>query len=169
MKVFLIGLPGVGKSYWGRKLSSALSFTYIDLDKFIETQQQKSISEIFEHSGEEAFRKIECDALKKTINSNENIIVSCGGGTPLHFNNMDLMQSAGQIIYLKASISAIMQKMQATNGFIKRPLFKGSNKPEQVLESLLEEREPTYKKADHIIEIDRLENPLNEILRILKV
>lgn len=169
MKVFLIGLPGVGKSYWGRQLSSALSVAYIDLDKFIEAQEQKSIPKIFEISGEAAFRKLEHEALKYNINSNEELILSCGGGTPLYHHNMELMKSQGKVIYLQASLSAIIQKLKASNGFEKRPLFQKSQSPEQILKDLLQEREPTYKKADHLIEIDRLENPLNEILRILKV
>ena len=95
--------------------------------------------------------------------------MSCGGETPLYHHNMELMKSQGKVIYLQASLSAIIQKLKASNGFEKRPLFQKSQSPEQILKNLLEEREPTYKKADHIIEIDRLENPLNEILRILKV
>ena len=56
VKVFLIGMMGAGKSFWGEKLKKKFKLAAYDLDGLIEAMEEKSVTEIFEEEGEEAFR-----------------------------------------------------------------------------------------------------------------
>ena len=80
--IFLIGYMGSGKSTTGKILANQLGCSFIDLDSFIEEIEQKSIPDIFSLFGEETFRLIEHNALKKLIKQNGNAVIACGGGTP---------------------------------------------------------------------------------------
>ncbi len=72
---------GCGKSSVGRGLSELLGWHLVDLDRMIEDEQGRAIPEIFEVEGEGAFRSMELEALKKIVESSENIVLSLGGGT----------------------------------------------------------------------------------------
>ena len=91
MKIFLIGFMGSGKSMLGKSLASSTGFLFADLDKVIETDAGKSISEIFKNDGEEPFRVLEHEALLKIINTLKDAVIAVGGGTPCFFDHMKLM------------------------------------------------------------------------------
>src|ERR1700761_1236239 len=101
--IFLIGMPGAGKTHWGNRLSGELGYSFIDTDAAIEKEKKNSIANIFSNEGEEKFREAEEKILQDIIqNKHGNEIIACGGGTPCYRNNMDLMKSSGCVIYLKA-------------------------------------------------------------------
>jgi shikimate kinase len=83
-RIFLIGYMGAGKTTIGKALSRTLRVDFIDLDKYIQDTHQKSIHQLFEEKGEEGFRKIERKALHE-VSAFEDIVISCGGGTPCFF------------------------------------------------------------------------------------
>ena len=101
-RIFLIGYMGVGKTTLGKALADRTGLSFIDLDLFIEGRYRKTIRQIFEAEGEEAFREIERKALHEVAEF-EDIILSTGGGTPCFFDNMTYMNSVGTTVYLKAS------------------------------------------------------------------
>ena len=82
MRIYLIGLPGVGKSTVGKELSLELDYEYIDLDLYIEKLMNKSIPDIFSEFGEDFFRELEKKALIDMLEK-ENVVVACGGGSHL--------------------------------------------------------------------------------------
>ena len=86
MKLYLIGLPGSGKSVLAKKISRSLRLPVFDLDECIEMQEGVKISEIFSAKGQEYFRTIEADALRKQSESKE-FVMATGGGTPCFHNN----------------------------------------------------------------------------------
>jgi shikimate kinase len=88
-------MPGSGKSTWGKKLAKALQYNFVDLDKLIELNEQLSIEDIFRQKGEEYFRDLEHKYLLKTIVMN-NVVISCGGGTPCYNDNMNLINENGK-------------------------------------------------------------------------
>ena len=92
---FLIGFMGSGKSYLGNKLSKKLNYTFVDLDTYIETESMMFISDIFARFGEPEFRRIEAECLRKVSENQDNIIISCGGGTPFYNSNWEWMQEKG--------------------------------------------------------------------------
>lgn len=81
--IILIGFMGCGKSSVGIRLSYQLRRTMIDTDKWIEQRQKKTISQIFQESGEEAFRQMETECLKELIRTADRQIISVGGGLPM--------------------------------------------------------------------------------------
>ena len=93
---------GAGKTTVGKALAEDLGLTFYDLDWYIENRMRKTIKQIFDESGEEGFRKIEHNMLHEVAEF-ENVIISCGGGTPCLFDNMDYMNEQGETLYLKAS------------------------------------------------------------------
>src|SRR5687768_9670224 len=82
MSVVLIGMMGVGKTTLGRAASKALGWRFIDVDRQIEEDAGRSISDIFSQDGEPAFRKLETDALVE-LSGVKHAVVATGGGAPI--------------------------------------------------------------------------------------
>lgn len=150
--IFLIGMPGCGKSTIASKLGAKLSAQVFDLDKLIETQEGMRISQIFTLKGEEYFRLKESEILKASIkSSNESCLIACGGGTPCFNNNMDLMLEKGICIYLEAGVDFLYSRIIQSND---RPMFEGINEDEKKikLSTLLKQREVFYKRSQIIVQ-----------------
>jgi len=148
MIIFLIGMPGSGKSSIGKELAKEMGCNLIDLDLYIIQKERIGIPEIFKTKGEAYFRKTETSALKEILEKTKKAIVAVGGGTPCFNNNIALMQSGNaKCVYLKVSVDALTERIE--NDKTERPLFskhKGRKLKEKV-ESMLEHREKFYKKA----------------------
>lgn len=144
--IFIIGYMASGKTTFGRALARKLGVEFIDLDFYIEQRFRKSVSELFAERGEEGFRKIEL-AMLREAGEFENCIISCGGGTPCFFDNMDYMLSRGTTVWLEATPERITERILANQG--KRPLMEGKS-PEEVMTAVkagLESRQPHYSRA----------------------
>ncbi len=156
MRIFLLGFMGTGKTYWGKQLAAALQWPYFDLDEMIAGLEKQSIAEIFDTKGEEYFRQQEHALLKQLIKPNRNMILSCGGGTPCFFNNMELMQQAGKTVYLKSTIETLHERLKMEADI--RPLLNGHS-PEQLAEYITEklrDRQDIYEEAQIILETESL-------------
>jgi shikimate kinase len=148
---------GAGKTTIGRALSRELGIPFYDLDWYIESRRHKTVSQIFAEQGEEAFRKIEYNMLHEVAEF-ENVIISCGGGTPCFFDNMDYMNQQGQVVYLKASPDVLYSHLQM--GKTERPLLKGKSPDELIafIKAQLEQREPFYSKARYTLDVSLMDN-----------
>lgn len=122
MKIFLIGFMGSGKSYWGRQLSEKLGIRFFDLDEQVTEHAGRSISEIFEKEGEEAFRLMEKDALHIITESHDSFVMSCGGGTPCYFNNIEYMNQAGTTVWLHTAPELLYERLVKEKA--ERPLIR---------------------------------------------
>ena len=152
--LFFVGMPGTGKSYWASTIATAHDLPFIDLDSVIEDKVKMNIADYFEKCGEDEFRKREQEALLHLIaNCENNTVIACGGGTPVFFDNLQQMQKAGCVIYLKATINAIMQRL--ANSSIRRPLLEGKDLPTALME-LYNRREPFFSQADHIFDVESI-------------
>ena len=146
--VFLIGYMGCGKTTLGEALARQMSLRFIDLDGFIETRQGMSIVEIFDEMGENRFREMETAALQE-VASMTDVIVSCGGGTPCHGDNMALMNASGTTVWLTTSPERITARLLLPEQKCKRPKIK-TLMPEEVLPLVKMEllaRNPHYAQA----------------------
>jgi shikimate kinase len=151
MNIFLVGLPGSGKSTISKELSSSLGFNLVDTDDKIIEQEESTIEEIFQNKGESYFRKCEQKLLHELI-SQQNLIVSTGGGLPCFFDNMEIINQSGISVFLNVPTNAIVDRLWSHQNQ-NRPLLQGKTK-EQLQEFLtikLEERLPYYKKASIIL------------------
>ena len=163
MLIFLIGFMGCCKSYVGRNLAPMLGFDYVDVDKFIEEKEGMSIKEIFEQKGEDYFRKLEQQYLQE-LDTDQNLVVSTGGGAPCFFDNMDVMNEKGLTIYLNRNKEKVIWRL--LKGQHKRQLIAGLSEDELKVfyDERLESRKPFYEKAKlHVGDAD-----VPEILDILK-
>ena len=152
---------GSGKSYWGHIWALERGYTFYDLDTEIEKAFKMSVEEIFDKHGEDKFREMERYHLRKFENK-KKYLLSCGGGTPCFFDNLEWMKQHGEIIYLKASPEYILDRVMDETS--KRPLLKEVNSAELLffIQKKLKERETVYLKADHIFEVEKLrKNSLN--------
>lgn len=141
MKIFLIGPMGSGKSKIGKILSNKLNLNHYDIDKEIERSLLLNINEIFESKGEDFFRSIETDFLKKSKTLNDTVI-STGGGVIEKQENLDLLINEPNVIFLNCSVES---QFNNTKRSTKRPLLNTSN-PKLVLKNLYEKRLDSYKE-----------------------
>lgn len=146
-KIFIVGMPGSGKSTMAKYLSSETSFKYLDLDEEIELKSKKSVSKIFEIDGEESFRVLEKETLDEIIQKEEKFILATGGGTPSYDDNMEKMNENGITIFLNTSPEILIERISRKN---KRPLFNSTNVREKV-SKIFDERIKFYKRSKHTI------------------
>lgn len=146
MRIFLLGFMGSGKSHTGKRLARLTDQPFIDLDHWLEQQQQCDIPAIFEAEGEIAFREIERSALH-AMTQFENAIIACGGGTPCFFDNIDWMNQHGITVYLDTPIDILVKRLKSERSH--RPLLKNLSESElyPFIEKKLTDRLPYYQKA----------------------
>jgi shikimate kinase len=148
LKVVLVGLPGSGKSTFGRQLASELGFQFFDLDQVIEEKYQLKIPEIFSKYGEGKFREWETETLSEMLDMDSSFILASGGGAPCFNDNMDLINAKGVSVYLDVPLDAISRRL-GTSKIHNRPMFKDLDQGEITLKlkSLLVDREYFYNQA----------------------
>lgn len=146
MKIFLLGMPGSGKSTIGKLLAANINYPFLDLDKEIERRERKSISEIFESSGEKTFREMETEALREVIQKKGSLVISCGGGTPCFNDNMELMNISGLTVYIDVPEATLVERTKRNTS---RPLLQSDHLTKISL--LLNERAKFYTMAKYIV------------------
>ena len=157
VRIILIGYMGAGKTTVGKALAKELGIPFYDLDWYIQTRRRKTVKEIFDEQGEEGFRRIEHNMLHEVAEF-ENVVISCGGGTPCFFDNMDYMNQQAETVYLKADPDVLFMHLQMGKGV--RPLLLNKT-PEEVktfIREQLRQREPYYSKAKHILDVNLMDN-----------
>ena len=155
--IIIIGYMGAGKTTVGKALAKELGIMFYDLDWYTEPRMHKTVKQIFDESGEDGFRQIEHNMLHEVAEF-ENIVLSCGGGTPCFFDNMDYMNQLGETVYLKASPETLYAHLKMGKGV--RPLLLNKT-PEEVqvfIREQLQKREPFYEKAKHIFDVNVMDN-----------
>ena len=114
-------MPGAGKSFWGKKIASALYKDFFDLDMEIEKQEQKSILQIFRDEGEKYFRQKESEILKSFVDR-KNFVLATGGGTPCFFENAEWMKKIGLTIWIDEPVIVLVQRLKTEKS--QRPLIR---------------------------------------------
>ncbi|UOD50465.1 shikimate kinase [Orrella daihaiensis] len=146
--LFLIGMPGSGKSTIGKGLAKALGRPFIDLDHEIEARCGVAIPVIFEIEGEPGFRKRESQVLEE-VAQQPDVVIATGGGAVLAESNREILSQHGVVIYLKASVEELVRRTSRDRN---RPLL-ATNDPKTRLYELLDERSPIYDSlADIVVE-----------------
>lgn len=140
MRIYLIGMPGSGKTTVAALLAKKLHMKHVDLDGLIEKQALMFVDDIFDNYGEETFRRLETQAL--TSIKDDHIIISCGGGVVLRKENKKLMD--GLTIYLDTDMDLIKERLKTD---YQRPLLR-----KKTLDALYDERFLKYQDfADKIV------------------
>jgi len=139
-RIFLIGMPGAGKTRAGKVLARELEYTFVDLDHVIEEMANMAITEIFQEKGEETFREIERDALRSQLDS--ELVLSTGGGASCFHDNMKWMNDHGLTVFINPRIELIIDRVKKADH---RPLLQSN--PEGKLMELLDRRVEFYTQA----------------------
>jgi shikimate kinase len=146
-KVFLIGLPGSGKTTLGKQLAVVLKLQFVDLDRAIERSARMTVEEIFKASGEAGFRQLEADELTMQCDQLDTFVMATGGGAPCFHDNLSLMKKEGVVIFLDVPPKTISERISSKNG--NRPLLKHET-PDSMkdrIEFLRSQRISFYKQA----------------------
>ena len=144
MIVYLVGMPGSGKSTVGPMLAERLGVPFVELDAEIERTDGRSVREIFEQDGETRFRELEAAALTKAA-ARDPCVVSCGGGVVLEPANRVTLRATGVVVFLDVPLDVLKGRVAPAED---RPLVRHSGD----LERLLAEREPLYREfAAHVV------------------
>lgn len=146
-RIFLIGYMGSGKTSMGIKLAENLGLTFVDMDHHIEEKYHKTVSQIFEESGQDAFRKMEQNCLHEVAEF-ENCVIATGGGAPCFYDNMTFMNAHGLTVYLNLSSEQLAARLEMSRAG-KRPLIanKQGDELRQFIAEGLSAREVFYKQA----------------------
>lgn len=163
--IFLIGFMGSGKTTCGKKIATALELPFIDLDHEIVHHIGMSIPEYFDKYGEENFRLLENQFLKKQINRKG--IISTGGGAPCYYDNMQWAKENGLVLYLYHTPKSLWSRLSQSD-VNKRPVLKGLSGDELLtfIEKKLEERSPFYDQAHR--KIDQMHTSIEDIVNLIK-
>ncbi|MEN4760188.1 shikimate kinase [Chryseobacterium sp. C39-AII1] len=154
MIISLVGYMGSGKTHISKILSEKINFKLIDLDKEISRRNKLTIPEIFEKKGEIYFRKLERETLEEILATEENLILSLGGGTPVYYNNMEIINTGSKSVFLKASVMTLAARLSKQKE--KRPLIAKISEedlPEFIAKHLFE-RNQFYGKSQFNINTD---------------
>ena len=148
--IVLIGFMGAGKSTISEFLKTAFAMDVIEMDQIIAEREGMSISDIFEVYGEQYFRDLETNLLIE-MQSRTNVVISCGGGTPMRECNVVEMQKNGRVVLLTAKPETILDRVKDSHD---RPLIE-NNKTVSFIAELMEKRREKYEAAaDIVIETD---------------
>jgi 3-dehydroquinate synthase len=148
-KIILAGFMGTGKSSVGEKLAKKLGYTFIDTDSLVEKQSGRSIPEIFTQNGEQAFRRLEDQAIDRAL-AVSPAVIAVGGGAVCSPRNLKKLREAGVIILLTAGVGTILKRLGREH---RRPLLQVSD-PKEKIRELLTQRSRYYEMISWRVSTD---------------
>lgn len=147
--IYLVGFMGSGKSTIGRMYADDIGWRFADLDDDIERSQKRSITDLFAAVGEEQFRRIETEAIRKrvaAIRRGAPTILALGGGAFTREENIECLTENGITVWIDTALEVVQKRVSASNH---RPLARD---PERFVR-LYGERRVHYARADYHVEI----------------
>ena len=165
-KVYLIGLPGCGKTTLGKQLAKELEWDFLDMDDVIVSVTGKTIPDIFKHEGEAMFRQYEKEVLANTLKLT-NTVISTGGGAACFFDNIQQMNAHGATVFIDVSPEEITKRLYG-NAQEDRPLLQGKSLFEltKELKTKRKDRLSFYNQAKLILTNDKLH--MLDLMNMLK-
>ena len=143
--VVLVGFMGAGKSVCGRMLARRLGRCFVETDDMIVARDGRSIPQIFREDGEDAFRRLEGEALEALALKSGDVIAT-GGGLPCREGRMEALRALGTVVWLRGDLAVLLERAARLGG---RPMLERS--PAEI-ERLYRSREPYYARAHVIVD-----------------
>jgi shikimate kinase len=157
--IFLVGMPGAGKTTVGRQLARRLSRSFIDADHEIEARTGVRIPLIFDIEGEAGFREREAKVIAE-LATRTDLVVATGGGAVLRGENRAALRQGGTVIYLQASPDLLYERTRLDPN---RPLLQVDD-PRKKLEDLFAQRDPLYREVADIV-VNSLGGSIGQLVR----
>lgn len=149
----------------GKQLAKRLQMRFIDLDEVIEQREGKSVPEIYTEMGDEGFRIREWEALKEVVKE-DNVVVSLGGGTPCHCDNMNLIEKYGDVLYIRLDNDTLVSRLREATKDRPIVLNKTDIELRAYVEDIRDRCEHHYLRAKYSVDgkdltVDRMIEALN--------
>jgi shikimate kinase len=144
--IYLVGMMGAGKTTVGKSLARRLGRQFVDCDHEIVERTGVPITTIFEIEGESGFRRRESCVLAE-LAQRRDAVIATGGGAVLSEENRRVMRESGTVVYLRASVEHLHTRTRRDSA---RPLLASGDRRAR-LAALLEQRDPLYRDAAHVI------------------
>ena len=124
MMITLTGFMGSGKTTVGKVLADFLGCPFMDLDDLVVKKAGKSIPDIFAQDGEPAFRQLEAQVLRKTVEkyAESTAVLALGGGAVLAPASAALLHEKTVCIYLRATLDTLLARLEGETAG--RPLLQ---------------------------------------------
>ncbi|MFS2223179.1 shikimate kinase AroL [Pantoea sp. B65] len=160
--IILVGPRACGKTTVGKLLAADLKLTFVDSDEVLQRTTQRSVAQIVDEEGWEAFRIIESRILQNIATSGH--VIATGGGMVLAENNRNHMKNNGVVFYLAACADELIKRLEANPAVSQRPSLTGLSILDEMV-SVLKSREPLYQAASHFI-VDANQDKKNVVQQI---
>lgn len=160
--VYLVGMMGAGKTTLGKALAQRTGQEFVDTDRVLVDRTGVPVATIFEIEGEEGFRRRE-SAILAELSTGSGCIVATGGGAVLAEENRRLMRSSGTVVYLRARLDNLWERTRHDSS---RPLLATPD-PRATLAALLEQRDPIYREAAHVVVETSSQSAASLVTRVL--
>jgi shikimate kinase len=160
--IVLIGFMGSGKTTLGKWIAENQGYIFVDTDELIETEEGRTINEIFATDGEEYFRNLETQMIGRLADDDRKLVISVGGGLPVRDENRKLMRRAGRVVYLNTGVDELERRLK---GDTTRPLLAGSDLRKKITD-LMEKRERLYLDAADVV-VDTEKRTFEEIYHLI--
>ena len=155
--VVLVGMMGAGKTTTGRRVAEVLGRPFADSDSLIEAATGRTVREIFEADGEQAFRRLESEVLARTMSSPAPTVVAAAGGVVLDPANRRLLGRAGTVVWLRAPVGVLVGRVGRSDH---RPAVQAD--PRGTLQTMEDARTELYREvADVTIDASA---PIEEVV-----
>lgn len=164
--IVLLGHMGSGKSTIGKSLAKKLSIDFLDTDQEIENFMNMKISDIFVNHGENKFREIEEDVIRKVFNTNDKKVIALGGGSFENKNIRNIVKEKNISIWLKCNINLLVERLKKNKN---RPLLIGKNIKSEIMK-LNKIRKANYEKADFHYDVSKKQKRIiiKDIIEFIK-
>ena len=157
--IFLIGMPGAGKTTIGKALAQTLGLEFFDVDTEIQERTGKSIQNIIIHDGEDEFHQLELEVIQDLVSHKKASVIATGGGTVLCDATAELMRESGYVVLIQRDVKQILDDLDMEI----RPLLKESI---EYIFRLYEERQPIYERVSHI-KIENISNVADVVKAVI--